>query len=735
MATSFVTVHEYPLPTRHEGAPLGNGYLGLYAWGTGRELSLTVGCGALWDHRGGMKWSPAQNYRDIRRCLEAKDEAGLKAIFKTVLLPNGNPQVPTIIPVARLVLTLREGATLLRNELDRSQGLVRCVYGMPDGNEGVLELRVDMEQKCLFAFRCADVEDFRLLSGYESSIIDGGNWLGALGGNGYPPPQCTVRENFWGFVQEMPADPAYGLAVRKDGELWTAQYWQGLPADELERRQLVLDCVSWTALSEENLVWWKDYWQKTPKLSTGNDVLDELYLDGMFKFGAMTTPGGVAAGLQGPWIEDCGYPPWSSDYHFNINLEMCYWPAFRAGLFENLRIVLDMVWSWREQLRENARFYIGIPDGYMLPHSVDDRCTCMGDFWTGAVDHACTAWVAQMMFDYYDYSGDRNFLESVAYPFMKGAMNVYLAQMETRPDGTLCLPLTTSPEYRDAQMDAWGANASFQLAACHRLNRNLLVAAEILGETPDPRWKDVEKRLPVVSLYGDREHAEIGLWDGLALEESHRHHSHLAGLCPFDVIDPEDPAWAPIVARSFERWVNLGMGQWSGWCLSWAAMLMNRLNHPEAAEMILEIWKRVFNNKGGASTHDAQFQGFSTCYGRPNIMQMDGAMGCLAAVQDCFLHSRQGVLHLFAGISRRRAADAGFEGLFAPGGFRVNGKRTMTETRVELQATRDHELRLICHCGGQLAEFRLNGKSLENAASNEIRLEMRAGDCLLAVWR
>ena len=35
----------------------------------------------------------------------------------------------------------------------------------------------------------------------------------------------------------------------------------------------------------------------------------------------------------------------------------------------------------------------------------------------------------------------------------------------------------------------------------------------------------------------------IGLWDGLELEKSHRHHSHLAGLYPFDTLDINDKEW------------------------------------------------------------------------------------------------------------------------------------------------------------------------------------------------
>lgn len=86
-------------------------------------------------------------------------------------------------------------------------------------------------------------------------------------------------------------------------------------------------------------------------------------------------------------------------------------------------------------MRENAQPFVGIEDGFMLPHAVDDRATNGGGFWTGAVDHGCTAWVGKMMFDYWLYGGEKKFLKSVAFPFMVGALRVYEAMLERRGAG------------------------------------------------------------------------------------------------------------------------------------------------------------------------------------------------------------------------------------------------------------------------------------------------------------
>ena len=100
---------EFPHRTCHEGTMLGNGWLGLYLWGEGRTLRVTVGCATLWDHRGGLEWSERQNYADIRQALEAQDAARLQAIFASSSPQQPDlPERPTLIPAGRIELTLRD---------------------------------------------------------------------------------------------------------------------------------------------------------------------------------------------------------------------------------------------------------------------------------------------------------------------------------------------------------------------------------------------------------------------------------------------------------------------------------------------------------------------------------------------------------------------------------------------------------------------------------------------------
>jgi hypothetical protein len=679
---------EFPLVKTHEGAPLGNASLGLLVWGEGRHLKITVGRSDFWDHRGGMNWKPEQTFANIRHCLETGDETTLRGYFKTDTEDRpGEPRRPSLLPIGRVDLDLGEGAELTRAQLELASAKLKiyCLYG---GVERVMTASLAPER---------DVFLLEFDPGApQPSVCDVPSWefvSSKLAAISFEPPVPLTDADFGGWVQMRPADPALTVCRKTaDHALWLTTSYAGSTAAKEALNAAILGGAA--RLKKDTSAWWQAYWRDIPAIEIPNQELEFIYYYGLYKFGAMTNPAGIPAGLQGPWIEEYDLPPWSGDYHFNINVQMCYWPAYKAGKLDFLKPMLDMVWGWRDKLRENARLFVGIDDGYMLPHAVDDRCVCMGGFWTGTIDHACAAWIAQMMFDYAVYGCDQTYLREVAYPFMKGVWKVYEAMLEREGDAYR-LPVSVSPEFGGASMDAWGVNASFQLSAIHCLLGKLARAAESLGETPDPVWADVEANLPQFTL-SDEGKPRIALWEGQPLSESHRHHSHLAAICPFETIDIYSPEWKEIVSNSVQEWISRGVGWWAGWSMPWASMIFSRLNNGGAAELYLEMWKKSFTNIGHGSWHDFEFPGISSMGSKsflndyqpePNRgipMQMDAAMGAVTAVQDMLAHSRQGVIHVFPGAPQRWR-DASFRGLSVEGGFTIDAelsKRRIVRVRV-----------------------------------------------------
>ena len=476
-----------------------------------------------------------------------------------------------------------------------------------------------------------------------------------------------------GFRWKLPADDPVWLSWAKKS---------GVVAIKTGRGDKVVADVRMTAafdaVAKESREYWAKFWAEGARVKVPDSVIQRIYDYGMYRFGAMTDPDGVPAGLQGVWLEDDRLVPWNGDYHFNINVQECYSPAYRGGHFENLLPLFRMVLSWRPLLNDNAKKFVGIDNGYVLPHSVDDRGVCIGGFWTGTIDHGSTAWVAAMMMRYVRYSGDVEFLKGGAFDFMRGAMNVYRAMMEEE-NGKLTLPLGPSPEWGGADVrSAVGRDPSFQLAAAHRLARDLVDAAKLLGVQPDAMWLDVEKRLPQYSAGG----SGIELFRGQALTESHRHHSHMAGFYPFDTLDLSDKATRDVAAKTYNTWVYRGTGLWSGWCVPWASILNTHVGNAQAAAELLRSWDAYFCNPGHGSLHNAYAPGFSTFTifgsfagsGDGQIMQMDGQCAAATAVLEMMAHEVNGKVEFFKGCPESWR-EVSFENLALSDGRRVSGKR------------------------------------------------------------
>ena len=673
--TAFAAPVEWDFPRMgscHEGIAFGDGKTGVLVWGGGDEIRLTVGRSDLWDHRGGYSWTPEQNYTNIVAAVHSGDKDRLYGLFKKET-SKGEPRNPYMLPLGRVVIKV-PGKTLKRGTLDPFTGLGSLEFA--EGGAVGLAMSKMVGGTFAMAFPKDVAFEAKTIPATDFPVYE--RQLKPIGFE-----KATVfdipSEGIGGMRWNLPADPSVWLSwAKKDGVI-TLKTGRG-------GDKVYADARHFDSIAKESVAYWKIFWSEGARVKVPDPVIQRIYDYGMYRFGAMTDPDGVPAGLQGVWLEDDRLVPWNGDYHFNINVQECYSPAYRGGHFENLLPLFRMVLSWRPLLKDNAKKFVGIDNGYVLPHSVDDRGVCIGGFWTGTIDHGSTAWVAAMMMRYVRYSGDVEFLKGGAFDFMKGAMNVYRAMMEEE-GGKLTLPLGPSPEWGGSDVrSAVGRDPSFQLAAAHRLARDLVDAAKLLGVQPDAMWLDVEKRLPQYSA-GE---SGIELFRGQALTESHRHHSHMAGLYPFDTLDLSDKATRDIAAKTYGTWVYRGTGLWSGWCVPWASILNTHVGNAQAAVEFLRSWDAYFCNPGHGSLHNAYAPGFSTFTifgsfagsGDGQIMQMDGQCAAATAVLEMMAHEVNGKVEFFKGCPESWR-EVSFENLALSDGRRVNGRRIGGKIAIE----------------------------------------------------
>ena len=679
----------FPIRRPHAGPVLGNASTGLMLWGGGSRLVLSLGRPSFWSHRGGAEWIAAQNYRDISAALARQDEAALDRIF-----PKGGER-PSVMAFGRVEIVLPDDATLANARLDMRAA--KIVLTLDDGRRFTVLL--DWPTGTVVA---AFPENLAPVSVRAIPAWRAARCRAAFERLGAPSPTEAPD----GFEQTLPDDAGAALALRAAGNAWFAS--SGVTLDEARATALRVSGEGVDAVAGRTAARWAEFWRDTPSVRVPNPVLQRAYDYGMFKFGASTSaePSSVPCPLQGPWYEDYQPPPWGGDYHFNINVQECYLPAYCGNHLAHLRPLFARIETWMPRLRENARLFVGIDDGVVLPHAVTDRGMAVTtEWWSGMIDHGSTLWVADMMWRHYAYGGSRDFLERTAFPFMTGAFNVLWKMLERDASGAFALPVAPSPEYRGAAYDAWGRNPSFQLAVARRVAEDLIAAADALGREPDARWAELLAKLPEVTTVGEGFDREIAVWDGLALGESHRHHSHLAAVFPFDTIDCEAKEWRDLVARTFATWQGHGMGGWTGWCVPWASILQTRVGNAEAAEFLLETWDRVFCNEGHNTLHNPRFTGFSqfgcwrgimTASGgealvdddlNDEIMQLDASGAATTAVVEMLIHDRRGVARLFRGAPRAWN-DCSFDRVLMPGGVLVSAaRRDGRVTEIRFQAT------------------------------------------------
>src|SRR5207237_5959568 len=103
----------------------------------------------------------------------------------------------------------------------------------------------------------------------------------------------------------------------------------------------------------------------------GEDVtLLPLYFQfGRYMLISSSRPGTMAANLQGIWNESVD-PPWGSKYTVNINIQMIYWLAERAGLSELHEPLFDLIDRTRNPGHITAQRYYNAR-GFVTHHNTD----------------------------------------------------------------------------------------------------------------------------------------------------------------------------------------------------------------------------------------------------------------------------------------------------------------------------------------------------------------------------
>ena len=133
-------------------------------------------------------------------------------------------------------------------------------------------------------------------------------------------------------------------------------------------------------------------------------------------------PGTLPANLQGVW-NNSNTPPWESDYHFNINLQMNYWPAEVTNLSETAEPLMDYVDSLREPGRVSAEKHFGVTGGGWTVNTMNNPFGFTAPGWGLGWGWApsANAFIGQNLWEHYKFTDDKQYLQEKIYPILKEA--------------------------------------------------------------------------------------------------------------------------------------------------------------------------------------------------------------------------------------------------------------------------------------------------------------------------
>lgn len=430
-------------------------------------------------------------------------------------------------------------------------------------------------------------------------------------------------------------------------------------ADPHERLDTILSSALKKGYEELKAGHIRDYqalFQRVELEVPGNSEEALLFDYGRYLLIASSREGSLPANLQGVWNAS-NQPPWRSDYHFNINIQMNYWPAFSANLSECALPLLEYIEKLREPGRITAKTHFGVSRGWCVNCANDIfGYTAPGNKMTYGWAPNSNAFICMNLWEFYCFTQDRKLLETRIYPILKEAAEFWLEWLTEEEDGSL----VSVPSYSPEQGDLSCAAAMDQQLA-YLLFSEVIQASGILQKDQELREELIQARKKISSPVRIGRYGQIQEWREDIDDErtnAHRHNSQLTGLYPGDLITERRKEWceaARVTLLAREQYTT--GSEVTGWSIAWRMLLWSRLGN---GEKVQEMIHRMMEN--------SIYENFLDHCDGP--FQIDGNFGYTAGIAESLLQSHENCMELLPALPSEWKCGK-FSGLMARGAYEV----------------------------------------------------------------